>query len=219
MCSEELGKMKIKTKGNQQTLEQDRCELNEMHSKQIGRWKHQHEWSTRSLILWGEQNLILAAGRTQSWGEGRDNREGWERTRHAAVYDSHNDHYLVQRLGAAQWQRGWLHQVELRQKIKHSACRSCWQHTVLSLTPLMYLQSTRGAENTHKVIPQPCVAWSRQRKEKKVMKQDKSLQPCLQLWQCVWLPLLLFAHVHVDLHSVLTGVLGHVPLKVPFSKQ
>lgn len=100
MCSEELGKMKIKTKGNQQTLEQDRCELNEMHSKQIRRWKHQHEWSTRSLILWGEQNLILAAGRTQSWGEGRDNREGWERTQHAAVYDSHNDHYLVQRLGA-----------------------------------------------------------------------------------------------------------------------
>ena len=65
--------------------------------------------------------------------------------------------------GQRQW--GWLHRLELHQKIKHSACPSRWQHTVHSLTPLMYLQSVSGAGNIHKVIPLPCVFWCRQRKE------------------------------------------------------
>lgn len=86
-------------------------------------------------ILWSEYRAALIREEaTHRWKkekkegegtEGRDNGEGWERTLHAALYDGHNDHYLVQCLVAASTS-------DQHQKIKHRACWGLWQHTTHS---------------------------------------------------------------------------------------
>lgn len=69
-----------------------------------------------------------------------------ERTPHAVLYDGYNDHYLVQCLGDDFTNCSFIRR-------SNTVPVGAAGNTLHCLTPLMYLQSERGTENAHKVIP------------------------------------------------------------------